>query len=142
MNTKANNNNPEKWPVLSEMPRSAKTLVTMIILSLTVGMLGALGQIVIHDIIPSFFSPEATVAQDATAPDKQSVNIDSHENAIAPGRGDLFSGKTTPRTAPAPTTLYKTEQFVWTLKWTHIHLFGMSMIFIFIGGITLFLSMS
>ena len=33
------------------------------------------------------------------------------------------------------------EQFVWTLKWTHIHLFGMGMIFIFMGGITLLLDM-
>ena len=33
------------------------------------------------------------------------------------------------------------EQFVWLLKWTHIHLFGMNMIFIFTGAITLFLDL-
>ena len=34
---------------------------------------------------------------------------------------------------------YQQDQFVWTLKWTHIHLFGMSMIFIFVGAITIWL---
>ena len=28
---------------------------------------------------------------------------------------------------------------IWTLKWTHIHLFGMSKIFIFVGAITIWL---
>ena len=42
----------------------------------------------------------------------------------------------------APSAFYKSEQFVWILKWTHIHLFGMGMIFIFMGGITLFLDLS
>ena len=37
---------------------------------------------------------------------------------------------------------YKTDQFVWLLKWSHIHLFGMNMIFIFIGTITIFLSIN
>ena len=37
---------------------------------------------------------------------------------------------------------YKSEQFVWNLKWTHIHLFGMNMIFIFMGAITIFLNIS
>ena len=31
------------------------------------------------------------------------------------------------------------DQFVWTLKWTHIHLFDMGMIFIFMGFISLLL---
>ena len=35
--------------------------------------------------------------------------------------------------------IYKEEQFVWLLKWTHIHLFGMNMIFIFMGAIAIFL---
>ncbi len=34
------------------------------------------------------------------------------------------------------------KQFVWLLKWTHIHLFGMSMIFIFMGAVTVFLDLS
>ena len=39
-----------------------------------------------------------------------------------------------------PEPFYKSEQFVWTLKWTHIHLFGINMIFIFMGAITIFLN--
>ena len=36
--------------------------------------------------------------------------------------------------------LFSGEQFVWTLKWSHIHLFGMGMIFIFMGVISLLLA--
>ena len=54
-------------------------------------------------------------------------------------RGDLFSDLSTTETQPKKTPFYAGEQFVWTLKWTHIHLFGMSMIFIFMGVISLLL---
>ena len=55
-------------------------------------------------------------------------------------RGDLSATKPMEEKAAEP--IYKSEQFVWTLKWTHIHLFGMNMIFIFMGAITLFLNFS
>jgi hypothetical protein len=34
------------------------------------------------------------------------------------------------------------EVIIWTLKWTHIHIFGMNMIFIFMGAIAIFLDLS
>ena len=34
------------------------------------------------------------------------------------------------------------DQFIWTLRWTHIHLFGMSMIFILLGAVSVFLDLS
>jgi hypothetical protein len=64
--------------------------------------------------------------------------------------GDLFANEAD-RTEAAGTTMERqhqsgtdslsmdNEQFVWMLKWTHIHLFGMNMIFILMGPITLML---
>jgi len=43
---------------------------------------------------------------------------------------------------PQPKSILANEQFIWTLRWTHIHLFGMSMIFIFLGAVTVFLDIS
>ena len=43
-----------------------KALSTCIILTLTFGMLGALGQVVIHDIIPTFYA--------SAAPDEMSMS--------------------------------------------------------------------
>ena len=40
---------------------------------------------------------------------------------------------------PEKKPFYENEQFVWSLRWTHIHLFGIGMIFIFMGGISLLL---
>lgn len=44
-----------------------------------------------------------------------------------------------PTAASDKNPFYKDEQFVWALKWTHSHLFGMGMIFIFSGGLNLLL---
>jgi hypothetical protein len=62
------------------------------------------------------------------------------EREATSGRGDLFASAPLEEKVAEP--FYKKEQFVWTLRWTHIHLFGMSMIFIFMGAITLFLDLS
>ena len=62
------------------------------------------------------------------------------EGEATSGRGDLFASA--PLAEKIVESFYKTEQFVWTLRWTHIHLFGMSMIFIFMGAITLFLDLT
>jgi len=125
------------WPKLALMPVPAKALVTMIILTMAFAMLGASGQIIVHDIIPTFFAEEGVVAKSAGGvefpPQPQ-----TSEDTI--GRGDLFDMETVEKKVVKP--FYKEEQFVWSLKWTHIHLFGMSMIFIFVGAVTLFLDLS
>jgi hypothetical protein len=59
-----------------------------------------------------------------------------------PARGDLFADEAMTQTKPLPKPLLKNEQFIWTLRWTHIHLFGMSMIFIILGAVTVFLDLS
>lgn len=126
-----NNDEMRNWPTLRQFPLPAKVLVTVIMLTMTVGMLGALGQIVIHDIIPTFFSPESN--PDVSQPPQAPTRNDK--------RGDLFSNlpESSPKKLQEP--FYKSEQFVWTLKWTHIHLFGMSMIFILLGAVVVFLNL-
>jgi hypothetical protein len=125
------------WPKLALLPVPAKALVTMIILTMAFAMLGASGQIIVHDIIPTFFAEEGVVAKSAgevESPPQPQTREDTF------GRGDLFDMETVEKKVVKP--FYKQEQFVWSLKWTHIHLFGMSMIFIFVGAVTLFLDLS
>jgi hypothetical protein len=125
------------WPKLALMPVPAKVLVTMIILTMAIGMSGALGQIIVHDIIPTF------------SPDEEMGGYSRHKMGflslpeVGEGvseHGDLF--ETAPLKEEFEPPFYKKEQFIWTLRWTHIHLFGMNMIFIFMGAITLFLDLS
>ncbi len=130
----------QKWPTLAEFPVPAKALVSVVILTMAIAMVGALGQIIVHDIIPTFFSGQPSGHLDST--EKLDTN-ESKESDQAPSvRGDLFSEESLQVETPKKQTWYLTEQFVWTLKWTHIHLFGMNMIFIFMGAITLFLNVS
>lgn len=120
------------WPVLSGMPVPAKALITAVLLTLALAMTGALGQIIVHDIIPTFFTAHTGPSPEPTDPQPTPSTTGT--------RGDLF-GKETVSAPPPPEPIYKDEQFVWTLKWTHIHLFGMNMIFFFLGAVTLFLDM-
>jgi hypothetical protein len=125
------------WPKLALMPVPAKALVTMIILTMAIGMSGALGQIIVHDIIPTF-SPDEEMGgysrrkMGFLALPEVGEGVSEH--------GDLFA--TAPLKEDFAPPFYKKEQFIWTLKWTHIHFFGMNMIFIFMGAITLFLDLS
>lgn len=121
------------------MSTPAKSLATCVILTLTFGMLGAMGQIVIHDIIPTFYTKntQEVISPSPTGHDgKPMAHMKSNAER---DRGDLFADLSTTESQPEIKPFYKDEQFVWTLKWTHIHLFGMSMIFIFMGTIALFL---
>lgn len=124
------------WPRLARLPVPAKALISMIILTMAVALVGALGQIVVHDIIPTFFSEKEPV--DHSAHEMESTTFPDVGDT-ASERGDLFD--TEPLEEKRAEPFYKTEQFVWTLKWSHIHLFGMNMIFIFMGAVTLFLDL-
>ncbi|MDX2447580.1 MAG: hypothetical protein QNK29_10360 [Desulfobacterales bacterium] len=120
----------------------AKALSTCIILTLSFGMIGALGQVIIHDIIPTFHTSAASVEMPMSATEHEKKRSVPSESIAASQRGDLFSELSQPVIKTKKTPLYKAEQFVWTLKWTHIHLFGMGMIFIFMGVISLLLDAS
>ena len=126
-------------PKLSRLPSPAKALATAVILVMGIALLGALGQIIVHDIIPTFFQ----AGKDGfTGAEEYSRGAKSQKERLkrnTKGRGDLFAelpSKNEPRPSKA---FYKKERFVRLLKWTHIHLFGMNMIFIFVGCIAIFL---
>ena len=124
------------WPTLASFPKPAKALVAAIIVTMAIAMAGALGQIIIHDIIPTFYSGTSDAGSSET------VAIDATPKAATDSsRGDLFAEEAV-ETHTEAKALHKTEQFVWLLKWTHIHLFGMNMIFIFVGGIATCLNYS
>ena len=140
MNTDPLNIQNKSWPTLAQFPVPAKALISSIILTMAIAMLAALGQIVIHDIIPTFFAESEMTDHSAMAMEAGADSGSVAAETSSSGRGDLFSedapvAQNTAKTGP----FYKTEQFVWMLKWTHIHLFGMNMIFIFMGGIAVFL---
>ena len=128
------------WPTLACFPLPAKALVTIIILTLALAMAGAIGQIVVHDIIPKFSAGldegEPSNAKMETMTESDAVDA----NGTPSDRGDLFSETSEKNETVEKQLFYQTEQFVWTLKWTHIHLFGMNMIFMFLGTVTLFLN--
>ena len=121
---------------MARFPLPAKALVSMVILTMAIAMAGALGQIIVHDVIPTFFSGQPAGLD---TPEKSEQHASNENDQAASGRGDLFSGEPIQTEVPSKQAWYKGEQFVWTLKWTHIHLFGMNMIFIFMGIITIFL---
>jgi len=127
-----NNCEIRNWPTLKQFPLPAKVLVTAVILTLAVGMLGALAQIIIHDIIPTFISSDDPNPKTPELPQAAPKDED---------RGDLFASlpESSPKKLQEP--FYRNEQFIWTLKWTHIHLFGMSTIFILMGVVVVFLDM-
>ena len=114
----------------------------MVILSLAVAMTGALGQIIVHDIIPTFYSDQSAGDQPTLTMEDMNSPMTGEESEADSGRGDLFSDAPVAEKSTESELFYKSEQFVWTLKWTHIHLFGMNMIFIFMGAITIFLNVS
>lgn len=127
-------------PTLSRFPVPAKALVTAIILVMGIAMAGALGQVIIHDIIPTFFSGQHVDRPASSQPANESQLEAGTENmSDDTNRGDLFAESLIKKPPSQVQPFYQSEQFVWTLKWTHIHLFGMSMIFIFMGAIAIFL---
>ena len=95
---------------LARIPTPAKALASCIIGVLAVGMLGALGQIVVHDIIPTFYS-QAGNSDPAPPPGEQHAGM-SHSPLPPSGdmRGDLFADlSTVPKKSAKP--FYQQEQF-------------------------------
>ena len=131
-----------KWPALADFPLPLKALVSMVILTMAFAMVGALGQIIVHDIIPTFFSGQNGEDRQIHTMQDMKSTAGGEQSEVVTGRGDLFSEAPSMEKSMEPLPIYKSEQFVWTLKWTHIHLFGMNMIFIFMGAITIFLNIS
>ncbi len=142
MKTDQNNMNILKTPRLADLALPVKVLITAVIVTLSLAMVGALGQIIVHDIIPTFEEAES-MAGPAPAASPGPDSPDTHKGIHMTGdHGDLFAKAAAPAQPQAKPPLHKTEQFVWLLKWTHIHIFSMNMIFFFMGAITCMLSLS
>ena len=130
----------QNWPKLKNFPMPAKALVSAVILTMALGLTGALGQIVVHDIIPTFFSESnSKYKTEKSMPGMEQIAVAEEGDNIS--RGDLLSGGAMEMDEAKP-SFFESEQFVWTLKWTHIHLFGMNTIFIIMGAISIFLDLS
>ena len=126
----------QTWPKLQTFPFPAKALVSAVILTMALAMAGAIGQIIVHDVIPTFFlSSEMDHRGSISMQEMEPASADAADDQ---DRGDLFTEELTQMETEQPSFLHS-EQFVWILKWTHIHLFGINMIFIIMGAITLFL---
>jgi len=119
---------PQWWSSLRTWPLTGKVLVTMIIVMMSIGLGVAIGQIVVHDIIPTFWGDGQHMTMDHE-------EMETHSNL----RGDLFTDvPIEKRVIP----FYQTDEFIFALKFTHIHIFGMSAIFILMGILVLFLDIS
>lgn len=120
---------PSRWsPNLCTWPLTGKALATMIIVMMSIGLGVAMGQIIVHDIIPTFWGDSQHMMTDHD-------EMEEHSDM----RGDLFAD------APIEKKIipfYKTDTFLFALKFTHIHIFGMSAIFIIMGILVLFLDVS
>lgn len=126
---------------LTRLPTPAKVLVTSIIFTMSIAMVGALAQIIIHDIIPTFGGEHthgSAEGHHGSTPDHHGNNGQEQDS----NDDNFFSGFETPKHPENKKPFYNEEQFLWALKWTHIHLFGMSMIFIFMGGVAFLLNFS
>jgi hypothetical protein len=100
----------------------------MIIVMMSLGLMMAVGQIIVHDIIPTFQESGKHLSMNHGESEKHSDM-----------RGDLFSD--TPAEKKV-TPFYQTDEFIFALKFTHIHIFGMSAIFILMGILVIFLDVS
>ncbi|MBW1696487.1 MAG: hypothetical protein JRH18_13720 [Deltaproteobacteria bacterium] len=135
MNIYAPRFNCSRWPRLVELPVSAKTLVTATILVMGIALIGALAQIVVHDIIPTFFTEKMLNKAAKVSVQKYGSDRKSDAKSLLTERGDLFADLPLENQKTQTQFFYKDKQFIWLLKWSHIHLFGMNMIFIFMGAI-------
>lgn len=130
MSASGGNYRGELGPRMGQWSLPAKSLATMIVIMLAIGMAGALGQIIVHDIIPTFWGAK----KEATAEMEMPPDASS-------GRGDLFA-EAVPDVDISRPAFYQTDEFIFALKFTHIHIFGMSGIFIAMGTLVLFLDLA
>lgn len=117
-----------QWgPSLRSWPLTGKVWVTMIIVMMSLGLMVAVGQIIVHDIIPTFQNNA-----------KVSMMHHDESKKHSDTRGDLFSATPAEKNV---TPFYQTDEFIFALKFTHIHIFGMSAIFILMGILVIFLDL-
>ena len=125
---KTKSNCSEWGACLRDWPLTGKVLVTVIIVMMSLGLCVAAGQIIVHDIIPTFWGEDKHAMSDQYEIEKHSAM-----------RGDLFADTSVEKKS---TPFYQTDEFIFALRFTHIHIFGMSAIFILMGIMVLFLDLN
>ena len=79
-----------EWPTLAAFPRPAKALVSVVILTLAVAMTGALGQIIVHDIIPTFYSDQSSEDQSTHTMEDMKSSKEGEESVATEDDEDDF----------------------------------------------------
>jgi hypothetical protein len=102
-------------PTLSRLPTAAKALSTATILVMGIAFLGAMGQVLIHDIIPTFSGETETVDHPGVNTPVSANPGDERTSASTIPRGDLFADlDPVPAKAKQESVkFYQDEQFVW-----------------------------
>jgi hypothetical protein len=88
------------------------------------GLFFAMIQAIVHDVIP-------TVQTLKDMP----LEMSHMDHEVSEGIGDLFS-ETEIKEDPDP--FYKSKKFLFALKFTHIHIFGMSLLFMIVSAFVVF----
>jgi hypothetical protein len=109
---------------IGDWPVQAKVYASTVLLMIAIGLFFAMVQVAIHDVIPTF---QVLSSHSST---------DAHESSGAPDEiGDLLSGSDI-KESQVP--FYKDRDFLFALKFTHIHIFGMGLLFMIIGFFVIF----
>ena len=111
------------WPI------QAKLFASSAFLMIAAGLFFAMAQVTIHDVLPTF--------QKFTGQSHGNSHIDSHGDGggMPDEIGDLLSGEDFPENNPP---FYKNKEFLFALKFTHIHIFGMGLLFMVTGFFVIF----
>lgn len=121
---------PDNPLPLARWPLPARILATAIIMMLGLGLAVAIVQATVHDVLPTM--RKLNQAQDHSV---------MHGAPAGQGRHDLLAELPAAK-APPRVPWHQSENFIFALKFTHIHIFGMSGIFIVMGALAVFLNRS
>ena len=99
----------QNWPQLKMFPMPAKALVSAVILTMALAMAGAMGQIIVHDIVPTFFSESNSAnSEDNSMPGMAESPVVKEGDKSS--RGDLLSEESMEMPAEKP-SLFKSVLF-------------------------------
>ena len=101
----------ELGPRLGNWPLPGKILVTIIIIMMAIGFAGALGQIIFHDIIPTFWSEKSHLMTYTKAANKPTSDRgDLIADSTAKNRGDLIGDIAEEKKIRAEKSINSTEE--------------------------------
>lgn len=117
---------------ISHWPMQAKLLASAVFFMIALGLFFAMIQVIVHDVLPTV----QTLLNQSTNDSHNDVKMSTKELDEI---GDLFSG---PDVSEAKVPFYKSNDFIFALKFTHIHIFGMSLLFMITGFFVIFFNIN